>query len=97
MTFRSLFIFFICLIVQFSVKSQDWVLKKDKEGIRVFTRKTTNFKFDELKVECEMEGSLSAMAAVLLDVKNHPQWVYKTVGCQLLKSPAATDIFFIQK
>ncbi len=94
MTCRSPFIFFIYLIAQLSAKSQDWVLKKNKDGIRVFTRKTTNFKFDELKVECEMEGSLSAMAAVLLDVKNHPQWVYKTVGCQLLKTPAATDVFF---
>ena len=94
MTFRSLSIFFMCLFIQLSVISQDWVLKKDKDGIRVFTRKTMNFKFDELKVECEMEGSLSAIAAVLLDVKNHVQWVYKTVRCQLLKSPAATDIFF---
>jgi hypothetical protein len=94
MKFRSLFIFFICLLIQISVKCQDWTLKKDKDGIRVFTRKTTNFKFDELKVECEMEGSLSEMAAVLLDVNHHDQWVYKTAKCQLLASSTATDFFF---
>src|SRR5450631_1162387 len=94
MKFRSQYIFFICLLLQISVKSQDWTLKKDKDGIKVFTRKTPNFKFDELKVECEMEGSISAMTAVLLDVNNHGQWVYKTAKCQLLKSSAATDLFF---
>ncbi len=94
MKFRSLLILFICLLIQIQVKSQDWALKKDRDGIRVFTRKTTNFKFDELKVECEMEGSLSQMAAVLLDVNHHTEWVYKTGKSKLLATSAATDLFF---
>jgi START domain len=94
MKFRSLFISFIWLLLQISAKCQNWTLKKDKDGIKVFTRKTTFFKFDELKVECEIDASLSAMAAVLLDVNHHGEWVYKTAKSQLLKSSAATDLFF---
>ena len=94
MKYKSLFLCFVYFLFQISGKSQDWILKKDKEGIRVFTRKTPNFKFDELKVECDLEGSLSALAAVLLDVNNHIKWSYKTAKCQLLKSTDTTDIFF---
>lgn len=78
-----------------SVKSQDnWILKKDKDGIKVFTRKSANFKFNELKVECELECRVSQLAAVLMDVNNHTQWVYKTVKSQLLKTTGVAELYF---
>jgi hypothetical protein len=94
MKFKSLLVLSQCLLIQISVKSQAWTLKKDKDGIRVYSRESTNSKFNELKVECEIEGSLSKLAAVLLDVNNHGEWVYKTVKCELLHASAANDILF---
>jgi hypothetical protein len=86
---------FIYLLICISVKSQEnWALKKDKYGIKVFTRKTGGFRFDELKVECEFEGRISQLAAVLLDADNHYRWVYKTTKSQLLKATGTADIFF---
>lgn len=77
-----------------SVKDNgNWVLKKDESGIKVFTRSTAAMKFNELKVECTFEGRISQMAAVLLDVSNHPRWAYKTAKSQLLKSVSATELF----
>lgn len=85
----------LCLIVRISASGQEaWTLKKDKNGIKVFTRKTADFKFDELKVECEFEGRASQLAAILLDVNNHYRWAYKTVKSQLLKAISDTDLFF---
>lgn len=83
------------LLFQFSVKSQPaWSLKKDKNGIKVFSRKSDTYKFDELKVECEFEGRLSQLAAVILDVNNQYKWVYKTNKSQLVKEMSAADVFY---
>ncbi len=91
----SLILVSVCLFLQFSAKSQeDWSLKKDKNSIKVFTRKTKNFKVDEIKVECEFDGRVSQLVAVLLDVNKHYEWVYKTTKSQFLKKITDTDIFF---
>jgi hypothetical protein len=76
-------------------KSQEnWVLKKDKNGIQVFTRKAADIQFDELKVECTLDGRVSQLAAVVLDINNHTKWVYKSTSCYLVKATSATDLFF---
>ena len=67
MKFAPLLLFLSFLLFHVAARCQeDWNLEKDKNGIKVFTRKTPNFKFDELKVECEFEGRISQLAAVLL-------------------------------
>ena len=95
MRYCSFILISVCLLFQFSGKAQDdWSLKKDKNNIKVFTRKTKNFKVDEIKVECEFEGRVSQLVAVLLDVNKHYEWVYKTTKSQFLKKNAETDLFF---
>lgn len=94
MKFSSILILF-CLLLQTTVKSQDgWTLKKDKNGIKVFSKKSDKFKFDQLKVECVLDGRISQLAAVLLDVNNQYQWVYKTRKSQLLKEESAGEILY---
>jgi START domain len=95
MKFTSLILISIGTLLQISVKCQeDWTLRKDKNGIKVFSRKTKNFKLDELKVECVFEGRISQLAAVLFDVNKQHQWVYKTTKSQLLKQISEADVFF---
>src|SRR5450432_3205276 len=95
MKFASHIFLLVCMLLQHPEKYQeDWTLRKDKNGIKVFSRKTNNSKFDELKVECVFEGRISQLAAVLFDVNNQYQWVYKTIKSQLLKQINAGDVFF---
>jgi hypothetical protein len=85
----------LCLLFQTTVKSQnDWTLKKDKNGIKVFSKKSDKFKFDQLKVECVLDGRISQLAAVLLDVNNQYQWVYKTSKSLLLKEERAGEVLY---
>ncbi len=86
---------FFLLLIQVSVKSQgDWILKKNENGIKVFTRPAIVQKFDELKAECVFGGRISQLAAVLLDVNNHTRWSYKTLKSQLLQTLSPTDFFY---
>jgi len=85
----------MCILIALQVKGQEaWSLKKNEYGIKVYTRKLEQFRFVELKVECELEGSLSQLVAVLLDVKNHYRWVYKTIQSSLIKAADTSDVFF---
>ncbi len=96
MKFRPYYIVvLICLLLQTTAQCQeDWKLKKDKNGIQVYSRKTPNFKFDELKVDCIFEGKISQLAAVILDVNNQYQWVFKTAKSELLKQVTDADLFY---
>ena len=95
MKFKFLLLAFTGLLLQMSVSAQEgWTLKKDKNGIKVFSRKSSIYKFDQLKVECEFEGRMSQLAAVLLDVNNQSQWVYKTHKSQLIKENSSSEVFY---
>ena len=92
---KTFFIILMALVCQLTVKSQQsWNLKKDKNGIKIFTRKTDSSTIDELKVECTIEGTLSQLAAVILDMNSHTDWVYKSSKCYLLKQNSPTDLLF---
>ena len=91
----TIILILIGLFFQQPIKSQeDWTLKKDKKGIKVFARKNNGFKFNELKVETLFDGKISQLAAVILDVNNQKDWVYKTIKSELLKEATGADLFY---
>ena len=56
-------------------RSEDWVLQKDQEGIRIYTRDTEYSDFDAFRGEIEVEASLNQVVAILADVANHREWM----------------------
>jgi hypothetical protein len=75
--------------------SQDeWTLKSEKEGISVYTRTFPDSKFKAIKVELELEASLSRMVAVLLDVNAGADWIYATKSSVLLKQVSTTELYY---
>jgi len=97
MYFRTYIIAGLVMITQ-TLKSQDnWELKTDREGIRVFKRADPKSRFDQLRLECSVNGSLSSLVAVLLDVDNYSQWVYHTRTSTLLKKVSDRELFFYEQ
>jgi START domain len=74
---------FACLML-FLQAQDDWKLKMDKEGIKIYSRPCASSAIDALKVSCVLEATLSQITAVLLDVKNQDQWFYHTKSKILL-------------
>jgi len=89
MFFRNIFKYFfifLCSAVPFLVEAQtSWVLKKDKDAIRIYTRDAENSSFKSVKVTCTIPGTLSQLTALLLDVSAHERWVYNTKSSYLVK------------
>ncbi|HXB95523.1 MAG TPA: START domain-containing protein, partial [Puia sp.] len=72
----------------------DWALKNDKDGIKVYTRTFPDSKFKAIRVELELETTLSRMVAVLLDVNSGADWIYGTKSSVLLKKVSPTELYY---
>lgn len=55
-----------------------WTLKKDAEGIKVYTGTSPHPNIKAVRVECRVKTTLSRLAALLLDAKAHEEWIYNT-------------------
>jgi hypothetical protein len=94
---KSNFIFLLLFFQAafFSALGQNnWVLKKEKDSIRVYNRSNEQSKFNDLRVETILRTSLSGLAAVILDIGNYPNWSFNTKTAYLLKQISPSEIYF---
>lgn len=89
----------LALIILFfgglSARAQDdWKLRTQKEGISIFTRTFPDSKFKAIKVECELDATLSQVTAVILDVNTGAEWVYSTKSSVLLKQVSPSELYY---
>jgi START domain len=85
------------LLLLFSIRTfsqNDWILKQDKEGIKVYTKNLENSPFKAVKTVCTIDASLTKLTAVLLDINSSKDWVYATKLCTILKQPAPSELFY---
>lgn len=90
------FLLSICIFL-FSANSfsqNDWALKLDKDGIKVYTKDLENSPFKAVKTVCTINASLTRLTAVLLDINSSKDWVYATKVCTLLKQPFPSELFY---
>lgn len=73
---------------------ENWDLKKDENGIAVYTRKLDNEKYKEIRVICEFKATVKELINVLQDVNNHKDWVYKTTKSWLIKKVNEDTLFY---
>ncbi len=72
----------------------DWKLKSDKDGISIFTRTFPDSKFKAIKVEVDLDATLSQLVAVILDVNTGAEWVYSTKSSVLLKQVSPSEVYY---
>ncbi|MCC2547267.1 hypothetical protein LJY25_12495 [Hymenobacter sp. BT175] len=71
-----------------------WHLETDKDGIRVYSRFLPNSRLKEIRVHCEMPGTLSQLVALYSDVDNYPQVISRTRTARLLRRPSETELYY---
>ena len=71
-----------------------WQLKKDEEGIKVYTGNTPNSCFKSIKVECVVHATLSQLAAALLDVARQSEWVYCNKTTHVIRRIASNELLY---
>jgi hypothetical protein len=93
--------FCFLLFVQFNFsdtfgQTKDWELKKNENGITVYTRSSEGSSYKELKAVCYLKTSMSSIVALLNDWDSYPQWVYKCGKSSTVKKISETEVIHYQ-
>ncbi|NAS31152.1 lipid-binding protein [Flavobacteriaceae bacterium R38] len=71
-------IYIFLFLITFNSYSQEWKLKKDKKGIKVYTRKLKTTKLCEFKATTLIKTTLETALNTITDGDNLWKWNYKT-------------------
>ena len=66
-------------------KEAEWVLAKNKQGVKVYTRKVEGIDFKEFKGIITIKTSLTSLVALVRDVEASPDWVENCSKSEVLK------------
>ncbi len=73
LSFFLIFLFFL----PSSGPDEEWELRKDKNGIKVFTRNSETSKIKELRMTLKTDASLSNIISLLNDTEGYEDWAYR--------------------
>ncbi len=73
----------------------EWALKNEKEGVKVYYRKTSDVY--ELKLVTSIQSSVSGLIKLLSEVEHYPQWGYKVAESALLYQTSRTESVYYSK
>jgi len=71
-----------------------WELKKDENGIEVFTRKAAKGNIKELRVICELDATKVQLINTLEDISDYNSWVYSNKKSTVLKTITPQNIIY---
>ena len=90
---RCSLIMILCISVV-QLKSQEWTLKRNENGIKVFTAPNESSGFKKIKVEASFPGSIEKLKAILLDVAHNKDWVYHTRESRLVERVNDNELLY---
>lgn len=91
---KLLLLFFISLFILPASAQTDWKLRTESDGIKVYTSIYPGSKIKAVRVECEFKASASQFVAVLMDIKNSPEWLYHTRLCTVVKQVSPSELYY---
>ena len=72
----------------------DWQLQTNQDGIQVYMRVQPGSRFQEVKVDCEMPGTLAQFVALYSDVANYRNVIRNTRTAYVLRWVSETEFFY---
>ena len=63
---------------------EDWTLRKQKDGITIYTREREGNPLKEYRFRATIEAPINVVYKFLSDVKLHPEWVYQCAGLTII-------------
>lgn len=79
----------------YAQNSGNWTLKNDKDGVKVYFKKTADI--HEIKLVTSLQTSLSGLVQLFSEVEHYPTWGYKVLESKLLKKVSDTEMYYYSK
>ncbi|GGK69859.1 START domain-containing protein [Rufibacter glacialis] len=89
-----LFLFLAPWFLSPSHGQETWQLRKNQDGIAVYTKNLEKAQLKQLKVVCELPGTTQNLVQVLKNVEHHPDWVYLNRKTTLLKKKSENALVY---
>ena len=93
--FTLLFVTLLSPSFFFAQNTEGWVFKNEKEGVKVFYRKTSDVY--ELKLITSLKVSVSGLVTLLSEVENYPKWGYKVAESRELKKVSEWETYYYSR
>jgi hypothetical protein len=77
-----------------SYAQTDWKLGKDKEGIKVYTRKVDGYKLKQVKAETVVQANIKVIKDLIADFDNHSKWVDNCAISKIVETKSENECFF---
>ena len=84
----------LCVNIAAAQTTDQWTLKQNKDGVKIYTADYANSKIKALKVECEFDATPAAVTAAVMDIKNSKSWIYSTESAYVVKRASPSDIYY---
>jgi hypothetical protein len=92
MSIRKYFFPILVLIIfSFDCFSQKWDLKKDKDGVKVYTRGIETSNIQEFKGEVIVKSNMSGVLKVIDSVGEYPKWMKNCCAGERLKKVSGSS------
>ncbi|MBS1946635.1 MAG: hypothetical protein JST47_02610 [Bacteroidetes bacterium] len=90
-------ILFLFLFLHFTNAYQmpvAWQLVKEENGIRLYSRPSRQSKFNDIRIEADLAGTLSQIAAILADAGRYTDWAYAIKTSTIVKKINSDDFIY---
>ena len=94
------FFFFAGFFLAFAAHSfaqSAWDLKKEENGILVYSRSVKESKYRELKAVFDLPGTYDQLRNILNDVNNYKTWVCNTASSHLVERKSETEMIYYSR
>ena len=89
---------FICLLAVPSFlpapDRNEWTLRREKDGINIYSRPSDYSKFDDIRVDMDLPGTIDQLATILRDVNNYTDWVYATRASKMIRKVSENELIY---
>ncbi len=73
------------------VRAADWTLRRDDEGIRVWTRPVAGSAYHEFRGTAEVRAPVRRIVATIEDAERHPLWFFRCSEARVLERAASNE------
>lgn len=71
----------------------EWQLKRDQDGIRVYTRPVPGSRYKAIRATVTVQAQLMELVALMMDVDACPRWVDRCKRAEVLEVRSETELF----
>lgn len=82
----------LCALATFG--APNWKLKKEENGIKIYTAHSDSSAVKLVRVELTMGATAEQLIAFMLDIPKQPEWLYNCETSRLLERIAPNEVIF---